>query len=101
MNFPFNPSGGLIVVFAELTGPTRTTIARLALDTGATGTLINSGILAHIGHIPAPSDEHTEVTTGSGVEFVPRILLQRIHTLGQVREHFPVLCHTLASSSSR
>jgi hypothetical protein len=40
-----------------------------------------------------------QVTTGSGVEFVPRIRVQRIEALGTERVDFPVLCHTLPPSA--
>ncbi len=37
----FNPKEGLIVVPTRLFGPSGDTIVHLALDTGATGSLIN------------------------------------------------------------
>jgi hypothetical protein len=42
----FEPHHGLIIVTTELAGPSATAIVRLALDTGATGTLVNAGILS-------------------------------------------------------
>ena len=50
MSIRFDPSGGLIIVSAELIGPTGAAILRLALDTGATGTLINSSMLVAVGY---------------------------------------------------
>jgi len=41
-----------------------------------------------------------QITTGSGVEFVPRIRLGRIAALGLDRRNFPVVCHTLPPSAS-
>ncbi len=72
---------------------------RLALDTGATGTLINMGMLVSIGYDPALVPDRIQVTTGSGIEFVPRITLSKIAALGQERVGFPVLCHTLPPST--
>ena len=43
MTFGFDPSQGLIIVPVRLFGPAGDMIVRLALDTGATSTLINSG----------------------------------------------------------
>lgn len=40
------------------------------------------------------------MTTGSGVEFVPRVKLDKIEALGRERKDFPVLCHTLPTSAS-
>ena len=39
------------------------------------------------------------MTTGSGVEFVPRLAVRRIEALGQTRTDFGVLGHTLPSSA--
>ncbi len=41
MSHAFNPDRGLVVVQAEVFGPSGSVVLRLALDTGATGTLIN------------------------------------------------------------
>ena len=43
MNFVFDPSRGLSVVRAELWGPSGSAVLQLALDTGATTTLVNVG----------------------------------------------------------
>jgi hypothetical protein len=40
-----------------------------------------------------------QVTTGSGVEFVPRLAIARLRALGQERTDFLVLGHTLPSSA--
>jgi len=44
----FNPDRGLIVIGAELDGPSGSAILRLALDTGATSTLVNVAMLVAI-----------------------------------------------------
>jgi len=74
-------------------------VLRLALNTGATATLVNAGMLVSIGYDPAIVAERFQVTTGSGVEFVPRITLKKITALGQEKADFPVLCHTLPPSA--
>jgi predicted aspartyl protease len=80
-------------------GPSGTGILRLALDTGATATVINTGMLVALGYDPALVPDRIQITTGSGVEFVPRIPLQKLVALGQERTNFPVLCHTLPPSA--
>jgi len=67
----------------------------LALDTGATDTVINASTFLAIGHDAALALERVQVTTGSGVELVPRFVLPRIDALGQHRTDFPVLSLTL------
>ncbi len=101
MNFAFDPQHGLIVVRAELTGPSGSGILRLALDTGATTTLINVAMLVAIGYDPALTTNRVQVTTGSGVEFAPRVELQRLTALGLERYGLQVLGHTLPQQWSR
>ncbi|ETW99983.1 MAG: hypothetical protein ETSY1_12955 [Candidatus Entotheonella factor] len=99
MSFPFDSQQGLIIVQAELWGPSGSAVLRLALDTGATVTLINNGILVALGYDPALAPDRIQVTTGSGVEFVPRVTLERIMALGHEYAEFPVLGHTLPPSA--
>ena len=99
MSVSFDPQQGLIVVRAELWGPAGSAVLQLALDTGATGTLVNVGMLVAVGYDPALAPDRFQVTTGSGVEFVPRVKLDKIMTLGQERTGFPVLGHTLPPSA--
>jgi hypothetical protein len=100
MTFSFDPDQGLIIIPAELDGPFGSAILRLALDTGATGTLINVGMLVSVGYDPALSPDRVQVTTRSGVEFVPWVRLKKITALGQEKSDFAVLCHTLPPSAS-
>ena len=99
MSLPFDAQQGLVVVPAALEGPAGVAILRLALDTGATGTLVNAGMLVALGYDPALVSERIQVTTGSSVEFVPRVTVDRITALGQERAGFTVLCHTLPASA--
>lgn len=100
MSYRFDPQDGLILVNAEIKGPRGSAVVRLALDTGATATLINTAILVAVGYDPAVVPQRVQVTTGSGIEFVPRLALDRIDALGQSRDSFFVLAHTLPTSAS-
>ncbi len=100
MSYSFNPEHGLVVVHAEVFGPAGSIVLRLALDTGATGTMINVAPLTAIGYDPSLAPDRVQVTTGSGVEFAPRVAVARIDSLGQQRDEFPVLAHTLPPSAS-
>ena len=86
-----HPEGGLVIIFAELFGPSGSAVLRLALDTGATATLVNVGHLVAVGYDPSLGTERVQVTTGSGVEFAPRIRVSLFKTLGQERASFPIL----------
>ena len=99
MSFPFDSQQGLIVIRTELWGPAGSIVLRLALDTGATGTVVNIGMLVTIGYDPALAPDRIQITTGSGVEFVPRVTLDKMTALGQERTDFPVMGHTLPPSA--
>lgn len=99
MSFPFDPQRGLVIVRAELWGPSGSAVLRLALDTGATSTVVNVGMLVALGLDPALAPDRVQVTTGSGVEFAPRLTLHKMVALGLERASFPVLAHTLPPSA--
>jgi predicted aspartyl protease len=99
MTHGFNPSQGLIIVPVRLFGPAGDMIVRLALDTGATSTLINSEIMVLLGYDPAASPDRIQVTTGSRVELCPRVTVQSLEALGKSISNFPVLSHTLPPTS--
>ena len=54
MSFPFNAQHGLIVVEADFEGPTGSGVLRLALDTGATSTVINVRMLVAVAFSASP-----------------------------------------------
>jgi len=99
MSVNFDASAGLIIVAAEVTGPTGNAILRLALDTGATSTLINKGPLIAVGYDPDGSADQLEVTTGSGIERVSLVEVLKFTSLGQHRAKMPVLAHNLPASA--
>ena len=98
MSMPFSPQADLIIVGVVVEGPSGSAVLRLALDTGTTGTLINVGMLVALGYDPALAPEHIQVTTGSGVEFMPRISLEKNRGLGVRAPVFP--CARAHSSPS-
>lgn len=99
MSISFNGQWGLIVIPVRVTGASGVAVVRLALDTGATRTLINASLLVAVGYDPAATLERTEVTTGSGVEFAALVSLSKIEALGREFTQFPVLAHTLPPSA--
>ena len=100
MNTTFDPTRGLIIVFARLFGPTSERIVRLALDTGATTTTVRTSVLVNLGYDPAASSERLPMTTASGVEYVLRISISRFEALGESRESFTIVAHTLPPSAT-
>ncbi len=100
MRHSFDPQAKLIILLRRLWGPAGDTLVHLALDTGATSTLINWGVIVFLGYDPALASERVQITTGSGVEFVPRVRLDKIQALGLEHRNFNALCHTLPPSAS-
>lgn len=100
MSHSFDPNEGLIIVPTRLWGPSGDTVVRLALDTGATGSVVSWDIVVFLGYDPAIVSERIQMTTGSGVEFVPRVIIERIEGLRQERQYFPVLCHNMPPSAT-
>jgi predicted aspartyl protease len=100
MKIRFDITQGLIVIPTRLYGLKTDTIVRLALDTGATGSMINWDVAVLLGYDPASEEERIQVTTGSGVEFAPRIIVKKIELLGRVIKDFPILCHTLPPTAT-
>lgn len=100
MKTVFDPGMSLIVVDAELQGPIGTIPIRLALDTGATTTVINHAPLIYVGYYPGGAPERVQVTMGGGVNYSPLIQIERIEVLGQSRDSLAILAHTLPPSAS-
>lgn len=91
----FKPESGLVIVRADLSGPAGAAVLRLALDTGATQSVVSSAILVSVGYDPAASTDRVQVTTGSGIEFAPRVVVSAITAINRNVIDFSVLALTL------
>jgi hypothetical protein len=60
---------------------------------------VNVSILIALGYDPAGVLERAEMTTGSSLEYVPRLPVARIRALGQERTSFTIVAHTLPPSA--
>ena len=95
MSTRFNPREGLVVVRARLRGPSRTVELRMAIDTGATSTLISHAMLTAAGYDPATSPEEIEMVTGSGTESASVIRVQSLRAIGKQMRKLSLVAHTL------
>jgi len=68
---------------------------RVALDTGATYTMIPWEIAEALGYKPEMSKEKVTLITASGVETAPLIEIKKIKFLGEGVDNAPVVCHDL------
>jgi hypothetical protein len=100
VTFPFNPARGLIHLEAEVVGPAKNVLVRLALDTGATGTLIGMGPLRMAGYDPTTVGQPVQATTVSGVITTYRLPVQSFTALGQTRNNFLIAARDLPPSAS-
>ncbi len=99
MTLRFDPVGRLIVVPTRLAGPKTEFVVQLALDTGATQTMLNSRHLVLLGYDPASLTPGCELTTASGVESAPEVTLRKIEALDIERVDMSVVCHDLPPST--
>jgi clan AA aspartic protease (TIGR02281 family) len=72
---------------------------RVALDTGATYTMIPWEIAEALGYKPEMSKEKVTLITASGVETAPLIEIKKITFLGEGLDNVPVVCHDLPPKS--
>ena len=100
MKFPFKSDYGLIFVEARLQGIEKDVALILALDTGATGTVISAKRLDEAGYDLDNFDDEIYITTGSGVITVPKIGIEKLTTLGKIKENFTVIAHDLPPTAS-
>lgn len=100
MTFPFDSEKGLILISVILSGPKGNTSVTMALDTGATHSLVDAKILSNLGYDLNATSEHLRITTGSGSETVSRLPVDLFDALGVARTNFPVLGHHLPSTST-
>ncbi len=96
----FNAQHGLIIVRVTLSGPIGKRTIRLALDTGASSTLVSKEILVAIGYNPDNLPKSVNFTTGSGVESAARVEVDGLEALGHSRTNFSVIAHTLPPTAS-
>lgn len=105
MKFSFKSDYGLIYIEARMHGKNikggfKETALLLALDTGASGTMISAKKLDEAGYnLDAPEDE-TYITTGSGLIFVPKITIKKLTALGKSKEDFLIIAHDLPPTAS-
>ena len=91
MNFRFDPKAGLILVKTKLYGPHGDTVVNLALDTGATWTLVSWETAVLVGCDPASIQQRTAITT--------KLNLRSVEALGKAVKNLEILCHTLPPTS--
>ena len=71
----------------------------MALDTGATFTIVPWDIAIDLGYDPADPEGRQRIFTGSGVELCPVVTVKKMTALGMAVEDIKILCHDLPEGS--
>jgi len=100
MSYRFDPGSGLIVLPVHILGPLGGATVNLALDTGASTSVISWGTLTELGYDPAAAPVRSRITTGSELVVAPIVTVDQIETLGKGVTQFSMLCHTLPPSAT-
>ena len=97
----FNPSVESIVLRLEVGGvdPNTFRYVTVALDTGASITIIPSQVLIALGYDLLNPDGQVQLLTANGITFAKRINVRRLTTIGETIENIDVLCHDLPKNS--
>ena len=94
----FNSSENLIYASAEVYGPGGSVLAKLALDTGATITILSSNVILGAGYDLATGNE-VRIVTGSAVPTARELVITRLDAIGQSVKDLYVVCHDLPDES--
>ncbi|MBW3635482.1 MAG: retropepsin-like domain-containing protein [Armatimonadetes bacterium] len=98
MTFSFDANAEVILINAALFGPTAIIGLVLALDTGATNSLVRRQSLLDAGYDLARPQGQALVAMGSGVETLPLFQVQSVAALGQFRDNLTLVAHDFPST---
>ena len=100
MKTTFEKSSNMVIVYAELKNKGKDTIIlKMALDTGASYTIIPWDVAEKLGCDPAVSKNRIKIMTGSGYEDTPKVKVASISSLGKQINDIEVLVHNLPQGS--
>ena len=97
----FDPNLGLINLRLTVGGINADTFRNVivALDTGATITIIPTEIAVALGYDPVNSKRQMELLTASGTASAKLITVRKLTAIGETIENIDVLCHNLPGNS--
>jgi predicted aspartyl protease len=93
--FPLDINSGSIPVWVNMQGPLGTKVLRMAVDTGASLTIIPVETALAIGCDPMMSRHRIEFITPSGMEYAPLITIPVVKAFGFKLKNIEVFCHNL------
>lgn len=97
--FPLDPQKPLIPVDVLLEGPQGRQFVHMALDTGASYTLVPTSTLIAIGYDPTRAPTRIEFIGASRVERRPLLRIDALQALGVRLLNVEIVCHDLPTQS--
>ncbi|MBI3008732.1 MAG: retroviral-like aspartic protease family protein [Candidatus Omnitrophica bacterium] len=97
--FKFDITEGVILCKAKITNKRQSLFLKLAVDTGASFTMISIENALAIGIDPSKSMRHIEITTANGIVFAPIIRIPSFKCFGIELKNIEVICHNLPPES--
>ena len=97
--YPLLKEAGLLIMYVRLRGPKGSRLVRLALDTGATTTMIPPKAALAVGLNPARCTAFRETLTASGKEFIPLVVVPQLRIFESTFRNVSVACHELPAES--
>jgi len=88
-----------LAVYAAAHGPRTWRSLKLAIDTGATYTMLPPDLLMDIGYDPTKAARHLELSTVSGLVVVSLLRIHALKCLGLVVKDVEVVAHHLPPES--
>lgn len=89
----------VISCYVVCKGPVASRTIKMALDTGATYTMIPIEIACDIGYDPATTRKRIEISTANGLILAPLIDIAKISAFGFSLKNVSVICHDLPPES--
>lgn len=97
--YKIDPEAPVIVLSVTMRGEEIEKKIEMALDTGATYTMIPWEVAEVLGYEPAVSKDRVSMVTASGVERAPLITLKSISVLGKDADNVQTVVHNLPEKS--
>ena len=97
--FRFDPKQHIVICHAEIKGPKLELSLKMALDTGATFTMIPFEAALAIGCDPLRSRHKIDIITGGSIEYVPVITIPKFRAFGIEVKNMEAVIHNLSTQS--
>ena len=99
--FPLDLDRGIILVEVVFVGRNKKIIpVKMVMDTGASITTIPVEVAVALGANPAKSRRRIEMTTASGMEYLPMVTIAGVKFFNFEINNVDVVCHTLPPGSA-